>query len=255
MARQKGIITLVGTLGGINFYVDKINTKKGNEAPARIKGGGFTSERIKNDPKMKRVLENSSEFGHCSALLKAFRRGLEGFFPEHHFKYLHRRLMTLFSALKKLDTVHRRGERRVGEGLQDPYGKHLLHTHTFTPQCDVYTVLPFDIQYDPESFCTQITQMDVGVIPFPSGATHVQLRYGILEFDFDSTAWVRHIAAPIQLSREDTVSSLQLTPTTLPQGIGEPLAVLGVDFLQEINGTFYTLRSEQSAGFCLLPCQ
>ena len=70
MARQKGLIKLVGTIDGINFYV-----RKGTPV-ARKAGGGFTSERVKHSPALVRTRENSREFGHVSKFKKLFRMGL-----------------------------------------------------------------------------------------------------------------------------------------------------------------------------------
>ncbi|WP_152558114.1 hypothetical protein [Altibacter lentus] len=253
MARQTGIITFIGTLGGINFYQDKKNTRKGNHNLAKTAGGGFTREAIFNDPNMKRVLENATEFGHCSYVNRRFRLGVEAFFPEYHFKYLNRRLMSLFTRLKDLDTDNRRGKRRVGAGMEHPQGLALLQSHSYTPDCDVSRILPFDLSYDPERFRTHISGIDVQAIPFPKGADYVQLRYGILEFDFHTLEKARHSSEPILLSRDDTRTSLELLPSTLPQGIGIPLPVIGVCFLQEINETLYPLQSAKSVGFSLVP--
>ena len=82
MAQQKGIIPLVGTLGGINFYY--LNGK----AVARTAGGGFNGKAIKTKASMQRVRENVSEFGHCSEVNKAFRQALRPFtrpIPLHFF--------------------------------------------------------------------------------------------------------------------------------------------------------------------------
>ena len=60
MAKQKGILPFVGTLGGLNFYYLH------GKPIVRQAGGGFNAKDIKNKPSMRRVRENSSEFGHCS---------------------------------------------------------------------------------------------------------------------------------------------------------------------------------------------
>jgi len=77
MAKQKGMIPLVGTIGGINFYY--LNGKP----VARAAGGGFNGKAIKTKSRMQRVLENASEFGHCSKVNKAFRMALRPFYAGH----------------------------------------------------------------------------------------------------------------------------------------------------------------------------
>ena len=66
MATQKGIVSLVGTVGGVNFYFRK------GKAVARKAGGGFSGKAIKTKASMMRVRENNSEFGHCSSVKKSF---------------------------------------------------------------------------------------------------------------------------------------------------------------------------------------
>ena len=58
MARQRSIIKLDGTIGGITFYKSK------DGYLAREKGG-ISAERIANDPAFERTRENGSEFGRA----------------------------------------------------------------------------------------------------------------------------------------------------------------------------------------------
>lgn len=65
MARQKGIIRLKGTVGGVNFY----NNRYGDLA--RESGGGFDSNSSKKYPRIK---ENNDEMGMASKVNKVFKR-------------------------------------------------------------------------------------------------------------------------------------------------------------------------------------
>ena len=56
MARQKGLIKLDGTIGGITFY----KTQDGYLAREK---GGVDGDRIANDPNFQRTRENGAEFG------------------------------------------------------------------------------------------------------------------------------------------------------------------------------------------------
>ena len=58
MARQRSIIKLDGTIGGITFYKSK------DGYLAREKGG-IPAERIRNDPAFQRTRENGAEFGRA----------------------------------------------------------------------------------------------------------------------------------------------------------------------------------------------
>ncbi|GAA4243219.1 hypothetical protein GCM10022292_17010 [Winogradskyella damuponensis] len=99
VAQQRGIIPLIGTLNGINFYY--LNGKP----IARKAGGGFTRKAIQTKSSMQHVRENATEFGHCSVVNKAFRSVLGLFYKGYKFTHFHSRLMGLFTRLKVLDTV------------------------------------------------------------------------------------------------------------------------------------------------------
>ena len=61
MARQKGLIKLDGTIGGITFYKSK------DGYLAREKGG-VCADRIAKDPNFQRTRENGEEFGRACEL-------------------------------------------------------------------------------------------------------------------------------------------------------------------------------------------
>ena len=56
MAKQKGIIKLDGTIGGITFY-------KSQDGYLAREKGGVPAEKIANDPAFQRTRENGEEFG------------------------------------------------------------------------------------------------------------------------------------------------------------------------------------------------
>lgn len=71
MARQKGPLKYVGTLGDIRHF--KI---KGNEGYFAGLTGGPTAEQIATDPAFQRTRENMNEFGGCAMAGKSVRVGL-----------------------------------------------------------------------------------------------------------------------------------------------------------------------------------
>ena len=248
MAQQTGIIPLVGTLNGINFYY--LNGKP----IARKAGGGFTRKAIKTKSSMKRVRENANEFGHCSAVNKAFRSALYPFYKGHKFTHFHSRLMGLFTRLKALDTMHKRGKRTVAIGIGEAYGFELLEQFSYTPACLVRQVLPFEFRVSNTDLALSIADFDIEKVDFVDGATHIALTYGVLDFDFDSLGYDLHLATTLVLDRSYAGSTLTLEPDTLPSGIGTALCVLGVRFYQEVAGALYVLNAKDSVGIAVLKC-
>ncbi|WP_179339045.1 hypothetical protein [Winogradskyella ludwigii] len=248
MAQQTGIIPLVGTLNGINFYY--LNGKP----IARKAGGGFTRKAIKTKSSMERVRENANEFGHCSAVNKAFRSALNPFYKGHKFTHFHSRLMGLFTRIKSLDTTHKRGERLVANGIGQAHGLQLLEQFSYTPACDVRHVLPFALDVSSSDFVLTLTDFDIEQVGFVEGATHIALTYGVLDFDFNHLNYALHLAPPLVLDRSYADSTLTLEPATLPSGLGTALCVLGVRFYQEVDGTLYVLNANDSIGIAVLKC-
>ena len=248
MAQQTGIIPLVGTLNGINFYY--LNGKP----IARKAGGGFTRKAIKSKASMQRVRENANEFGHCSAVNKAFRFALSPFYKGYRFTHFHSRLMGLFMRIKTLDTTHKRGERCVADGIGQVHGFQLLQQFSYTPACVVRQVLPFEFCVSNTDFALTITDFDIEQVGFAAGATHIALTYGVLDFDFDRLNYALHLAAPLVLDRFYAGSTLTLEPDTLPNGLGTALCVLGVRFYQEVDGALYVLNAKDCVGIAVLKC-
>ncbi|WP_458627101.1 hypothetical protein [Winogradskyella sp. PC D3.3] len=203
---------------------------------------------------MQRVRENASEFGHCSAVNKAFRLALGPFYRGHKFTHFHSRLMGLFMRLKVLDPTHKRGERRVVNGVGHAYGPQLLTAFNYTPACVVRQVLPFSMRISNVGMALTITDFDIAEVGFVAGATHVELTYGVLNFDFDSLDYVLHLAPPLVLDGSSTVSTVVLEPDSLPSGLGTQLCVLGVRFYQAVDGALYVLNAKDSVGIAVLKC-
>jgi hypothetical protein len=246
MAKQVGILPLIGTIGGVNFYY--LNGKP----VARRAGGGFNGKAIKSKRSMQRVRENSHEFGACSRVNKAFREALRPFYKKHRFTHLHSRLMGLFSALKNLDLVSKRGERLVANGVAGADGLAILQRFSYTPDCQVKTVLPFDYVVDSVSYALTISDFDINRVDFINGATHIELTYGVLDFNFSTLDYELHLASALVLDTDFAGASVSLVPDTLPLGIGTELCVFGVRFYQEVDGALYLLNAKDAVGFMVL---
>ena len=249
MAKQKGILPLVGTIGGINFYY--LNGKP----VARAAGGGFNGKAIKTKASMQRVRENGSEFGHCSKVNKAFRMALQPFYTQHSFTFFHSRLMTLFTKLKSLDTVNARGERRVAQGVATAQGQQLLKAFNYTPNLVLEQVLPFNFVMDWETSTFTFPTFNAEQVSYVSGATHVGLQFGILDFNFETLQYTMHMAKPLVLTKAFLDTSVALTPVSLPDGIGLKIAILGLRYYQQVDGLLYVLNAENSLSFMVVDCQ
>ena len=246
MARQEGIVRFVGTLGGINFY------KRKGVAVARKAGGGFTREAIKNKPSMQRVRENSSEFGRCSTVKKAFRLGLLPFLHAVKDGGLHGRMMRLFQQIKVLDTVNTRGKRTVAQGMTTAMGRKLLRDFAFTPACSIPKTLGGNAAFDWDNYRYVATDFYLQYVTFPTGASHVGLQLGLLCFDFDTLVSTLSTSDHFFMNKEFTANTFTLELTELPTATGVQIVVLGMQFYQEVEGELYALHSQHFVGLEVL---
>lgn len=247
MARQKGIIALKGTIGGLNFY-------QLNGTPVvRKAGGGFNGKTIKTSPTMQRVRENGSEFGHSSSANRVFRNAILSLTDGSPFANFHRHLMPLFAQLKSLDTLHIRGQRKVSEGLARVEGKRLFKKFAFTPDCAFANLKPFDFSIDAATYGLHLRKLSLTSVKAPKGATHISLHYGVLAIDFDGFETQLSQAAALVLPLSTDTSSFDVpleTPvaSTLPFGI----CLLGVRYYQQQDSNHYLLNAKESIGLLVL---
>ncbi|MEH6763730.1 MAG: hypothetical protein V7655_04450 [Aequorivita antarctica] len=242
MAKQIGIIRLKGTIGDTNFY----STPNGGDL-ARTAGGGFNSNDIKKKDTMVRVRENASEFGHCSKVKKAFRVSLAPFLCVRKDGSLHSRMMTLFTKIKSMDRVSRRGNRTVGKGLETPLGLDLIYNFVFTPACNVIDTIGASASYDFGIRSCGITNFDIKNVSFPSGATHMALSLGLLHFDFNTLTYKLKMSTPLYIDKAYGATFFELSVED-PEVAGMQIAVLGLKFYQEVKGTYYLFKSANAVG-------
>lgn len=246
MAKQKGIIPIKGTLGGVNYYFLK------GTPVARKAGGGFNGEDIKNKPSMQRVRENSHEFGHCSAANKIFREAIEPLTEGKLYPTFHSSLMSLFNELKNLDEVHPRGERKVSKGIVTKAGQAILVAHSFTPENTLSKRLPFEYEIDAETGVLHIKNLKTSLLQLPKGATHVAFRYGVLHIDFDTFDYELCEAPVVWIGTESTEKQQILTPVLATKSLPITIYVLGMRMYQEHQGVPYMLHSKGNVGVRVL---
>lgn len=230
----------------VNFYY--LNGKP----VARMAGGGFNGKAIKTQKSMQRVRKNGSEFGNCSRVNKVFRQALQAFYLSHRFTFFHNKLMGLFTGLKTLDAINTRGARCVAKGVETAIGKKQLVDFCYTPSCTPSLVLPFDYAIDWQTYQFTMATFNIEAVVFIKGATHIAIQFGVLDFNFETLIFDLHLADRLVLSKTDARNHLNLTPNSLPTGIGVLLAVVGVRYYQELDGDLYLLNGEHGVGFSVV---
>ena len=234
MARQKGIIELEGTIGGLNFYYRK------GKPVVRKSGGGFNGKAIKTKASMVRVRENGSEFGMCMQAVKAFKAGLVPFLTQFKDGELHHRLVSLFTKIKSLDAVSERGKRTVGNGLNTQAGAALLQHYVLTAGKNMESLLGQRFNFDFETGL-QLTNFDGSLLRFPSGSTHLKLVVGFLRFDFESLSYLLVLSEAVYLDKAST-GTFTLSPIEPNLTAGKAVGVVFGQYVQDLNGIYYPFK-------------
>ena len=124
MARQRSIIKLDGTIGGITFYKSK------DGYLAREKGG-ISAERIANDPAFQRTRENGAEFGRAGKAGKVLRNSIRQLLQNVNDSRMVSRLTKEMVKVIQMDATNPRGQRNVIDGEAELLIGFDLHLSSF----------------------------------------------------------------------------------------------------------------------------
>lgn len=238
MARQSGIIKLKGTIGDITFYKSK------DGYLARQKGG-IDKDRFLNDPKFQRTRENAAEFGRAGKASKVLCTAIRPVLNKTQDSRMISRLVKLMMKVIKADGISDRGLRNVLDGelilLQgfDLNGNARL-------SATVYAPVSFSID-------RAFGIMEVNVPSFnpnsqivaPGGTTHFRFISAGVEVDFENETFVLAQASTAELKYDNSNTALTILSNELDiSDSTKPLfLVFGIEFLQEVNGSFYSLNN------------
>jgi len=237
MAKQKSIIKLEGTIGGITF----VKTKDGYLAKEKTSMSG---NRIKSDPTFQRTRENNAEFGRAAAaatvLRKAFRNQLQLAKDGKVISRLLKEMMKVVHA----DATSTRGMRNVIDGETE-----MLQGFQFNLNATLGAT--FFAQYQPgidratgNAVVNIPAYIPANDIVGPDGITHFKLVAAASEVNFETGEFTT-VATDSGILAWDTkqVPASQLA-NALPANSTHPLfLVLGIQFYQFVNGTEYPLKN------------
>lgn len=237
MAQQKGILPLQGTIGNITFYKSK------DGYMAREKGG-ISAERIANDPAFARTRENGAEFGRAGRGGKVLRTSLRALLVNVQDSKMVSRLTREMMKVIKADAVNERGQRNVidGEAL-------LLNGFDFNINSKLSSTLfaPFTASINRVSGLLSInvpSYVPGNMVAAPAGATHFKLVSAGAAIDFENKVFEALHQASGYTALDGTATAVLTLDHQLTANSTHPLfAVLGIEFYQEVNGTYYSLKN------------
>ncbi len=237
MAKQKGIIKLDGTIGGITFY-------KSQDGYLAREKGGVSAEKIANDPNFQRTRENGEEFGRAGKAGKLLRNSIRAMLQNASDSRMVSRLTAEMVKVIQEDITNNRGLRNVIDGEAE-----LLEGFEFNRNGKLGTTLyaPFTGTIDRVAGMLTATIpsfVPINMIAAPGGTTHFKVVSAGTEIDFENETFVMDSQASAILPWDATATAALSLANAVTANSTHPLFLaLGVEFYQEVNGQMYSLKN------------
>ncbi|HMU46112.1 MAG TPA: hypothetical protein PKC72_07080 [Chitinophagaceae bacterium] len=237
MAKQKGIMKLEGTIGGITFY----KSKDGYLAKEK---SGVPADRIANDPAFQRTRENGAEFGRAGKAGKILRNAIRALLQNSADSRVVGRLTQEMVKVIHEDVTNPRGLRNVIDGEAE-----LLQGFEFNTNGKLGTTLyaPFTSVIDrvAGTLTANIPAfVPLNMIAAPGGTTHFKIVSAGAEIDFENETFIVDTQQTAVLSWDANATAVINLANAVTANSTHPLfLVLGIEFYQQVNGQMYPLKN------------
>ena len=238
MAKQKGIIKLDGTIGGITFYK---STQDGYLAREK---GGVSGDRIANDPNFQRTRENGDEFGRAGKAGKLLRNSIRAMLQNASDSRMVSRLTQKMVEVIQEDAINPRGQRNVIDGEAE-----LLAGFEFNISGKLGTTLyaPYTSTIDRVAGTLAVNIpafVPLNMIAAPGGSTHFKIVSAGTEVDFENETFVVATSETAVLPWDTTATAVINLSNAVTANSTHPLFLaLGIELYQEVNGQMYPLKN------------
>ena len=238
MARQKGLLKIKGTIGGMTFYKTSLDGHLVREK------GGIEASRIANDPAFQRTRENGAEFGNAGKAGKMLRTAIRPLLLNSADSRMTSRLTQKMVKVIQADVTNDRGLRNVLDGETELLtgfefnirGK--LGTSLFAPYTTNIDRVTGELTVDIGPF------VPINMLAAPTGTTHFKIISAGAEIDFEAETYVVTNSETAILPWDSAPTTAIALLNTVTAASTKPLfLVLGVEFYQSVNGSMYPLKN------------
>jgi hypothetical protein len=237
MAKQAGIIRLLGTIGNITF----VKTEDGYLAKEKT---SLSGDKIATSENFARTRENNSEFGNACIAGKLIRTSAHGVMKSAKDSKVTSRLVKYLMKALKLDSTSVRGERNVADGDVS-----VLQDFEFNNNAPLKTVLLPQYTGTIDRVAGTLNVDVPGLTPLndiiaPEGTTHFTIVSAGLEIDFAGGTSVTGESASNVIALDNTLGKpISLSNAVTANSTNKLFLLLGVQFYQQVNGINYSLRN------------
>lgn len=238
MAKQKGIIRLDGTIGGITFYKSTLDGYLAREK------GGVSADKIANDPAFQRTRENGEEFGRAGKAGKLLRNAIRAMLQNASDSRMVSRLTQKMVEVIQEDITNTRGQRNVIDGEAE-----LLEGFEFNISGKLGTTLYASYTGTIDRVAGTLTAnipafVPINMIAAPGGTTHFKIVSAGAEVDFENESFVMNNQTSAVLPWDATATAVINLVNAVTASSTHPLFLaLGIEFYQEVNGQMYPLKN------------
>jgi len=245
MAKTQGIVRLRGTIDGVT-YTEGINGRLSRSKSSLDKSKMDSNPKYETLRLMQRELSLFSKFG--SLMRSGIKSELARVKPYKGVQ----RLNKLLNQIKNEDTLHRMGERTVGEGLQSPKGKALLTNFDFYGKTSLNAVIDKAFTLNEATGVITIEKLNPKRdVLAPKNVSHLQLRSIVIGLDEGEAMAAVKRSEEVYLPIEDASADVVLDPGGLPVVDTQLLFVVQLLFFKEVNG-FAELSGTDSAALTIV---
>ncbi len=257
MAKQKGHIKYVGTLGDVRHF--KI---KGNKGFFAGLVGGPTGEQVKTAASFIRTRENMSEFAACAMAGKSIRVGLSQLMKQMSDSQFTGRLTAIMKKINIEDGSEARGQRAVLVSQQPQYLKGLDFNRNIAFTGIVNIPFTLSASVDRNETNLNIPAFNpLNSLNIPAGATHLRFINAlsvISDFVYNSATGAYEPAEP-ELNEMSSIAYSDYIPVDQPASdldisaalpdaptVSPNVAVLGcvgVEFFQQVGSNYYLFNA------------
>ncbi|MDB5191485.1 MAG: hypothetical protein JWQ96_1048 [Segetibacter sp.] len=249
MARQSGIIPIAGTIGNFTFY----KTTDGFLVKEKTV---IDPDKLANSPNYQRTRENNQEFGRAGKATKLLRTAFNNSIKKASDNRMTSRLTSDMLKVIKLDSTNARGQRNVIDGELE-----LLQGFECNKKVSLGKSFfaPYTTEIDRAAGALAINIppfIPANMVVVPAGTSHFRLFSQAAAINFETEVFETSQSESIYLPYNSSLTALiSLSHTLTPANSNPLLLSLGIEYMQEVNGTQYPLKNGTFNAMALVKIQ
>jgi hypothetical protein len=238
MAIQDGIFPLKGTIGNVTFVRGRNGVYRAQRKTS------IDKTRIMTDPFFQRTRENLAEFARAGKAGSFLREVFKTEIKQVKRERVVARLLAEMMKVVKLDLTNPRGQRQVLDAETE-----LLQGFQFNIASQLKTIFGVDFTTSIDRV-TGVAEIEIpSFVPSlqldaPESTTHFKFIAAAAAIGFEDEVFTKVVAASAPIEWNTTPTGALSLTANLPANATQPLfLLLGINFLQDINGTQYPLKN------------